>query len=241
MSALDSAGAMAGLTLFQNVVTDLYELAKDRTSRKLKKWNAENKIRELYKNIAEVRKVKTIWQVDKPVDLMEFYCDSHVKIDGSRRVVRSLEDFGSKENLLIEGIAGQGKSIFLRYLCATELARGEYIPLFVELRHIDESQSLEDRILTAFRGLGLEVDENLCDTLMESGKVLLLLDAFDEIPEDLKNSVLVDIQDLATTKKNLQIVLTSRPHETARVSTSFNIVELDDLREKEYAQVSNDN
>ncbi|MCK4839319.1 MAG: NACHT domain-containing protein [Desulfobulbaceae bacterium] len=230
-------GATAGKELFKKVVGDLYGFVCERTGRKIRQWNTERKIETLYRKMSLVRKVKTIWQVDKPVDLSAFYCDSHVVIDKKRKTIRKLEDLGARGNLLLEGIAGQGKSIFLRYLCAVELAQGSIIPLFLELRRIDSTHSLRNRIYAAFSALGLDVDDDLFEALAASGKVLLLLDAFDEVPENLKSSVLTDIEDIADQYEDMRIIVTSRPHQTVRASRHFSIVTLDNLDGDEYAQV----
>ena len=153
------AGTAAGKKVFKKVVGELYGLLSKQAGQKLRQWNTERQIDTLYHKMSLVRKVKTIWQVDKPVDLSAFYCDSHVVIDEKRKTIRQLGDLGSIGNLLIEGIAGQGKSIFLRYLCAVELAVGNYIPLFVELRRIDSAHSLRNRIYAAFALLKLDVDD----------------------------------------------------------------------------------
>jgi len=148
-----------------------------------------------------------------------------------------LKDFNTEDNLVIIGIAGQGKSIFLRHLCADELRNGQYIPLFVELRRIQKNQTLKERLFIDFQNLGLTVDDKLFDVLAESGKVLLLLDAFDEVPEDEKPRILTEIQDLALSKENLRIIVTSRPNNNIEMSPHFRVVNLDDLRGGEYKKV----
>ncbi len=223
--------------MFSGRSNKLHAVLAKATGRKLKQWDTERKIETLYHKIAQVREVNTIWQLDKAVDLAEFYCDSHVIFEKTRMILGQLSDLPTTDHILIEGIAGQGKSILLRYLCATELARGKCIPVFLELRRIDTAHSLEQRIFAAFQALGLSVDDELFRVLAESGKIILLLDAFDEIPEDLKISVLTDIEDLAATADNLRIVVTTRPDPGIRGSRHFTMVKLDNLREAEYANV----
>lgn len=232
-----SAAALASKELFKHLVGDLYQFIVDKTGRKIKQWNTNRKIATLYRKIASVRRVKTIWQVDKAVDICEFYCDSHILKGNQRSVVRKLPDFRTKDNLLVEGIAGQGKSIFLRYLCASELARGKYIPVFVELRRIDASHTLKDRICAAFAALDLTVDDRFFDALAASGKILLLLDAFDEIPDNAKSAVLTDIEDLLASKPKLRVIVTTRPHQTVKSSSHLTAVKLDDLQGSEYVDV----
>lgn len=236
MTPTEAALALGGKELFKHLVTDVYGFIVKQTSRKLKQWNTERKIDGLYRKIGQVRKVKTIWQVDKAVDLTEFYCDSHVVVGRERKSIHQLSDLGG-ENLLIQGIAGQGKSIFLRYLCSVELALGNHIPLFLELRRISKNYSLRDRIYMAFKSLGLTVDDELFEALAESGRVLLLLDAFDEVPDDLKGAVLTDIEDLVTANENLRVIVTSRPNNNIQMSSHVSVVTLDNLQGDEYAAV----
>jgi hypothetical protein len=234
---VSAAGLAAGKALFKNVVSGLYEYCQREMKGKLEQWTTERQMDTLFRRISIVRKVKTIWQVDKAVDLMTFYCDSHVLLEKQRKKISKLSDFGVRDNILIQGIAGQGKSIVLRYLCANELCLGKYIPLFIELRRISSKFSLQDRIIEAFRALHLSVDEQLFRILASSGKMLLLLDAFDEVPDELKSKVLTDIEDLSAAYDNLRIVVTSRPYQDIQFSNHFIVVTLDNLKDSEYALV----
>ncbi len=237
MNAMGTAAGLAGKLLFKKVITSLYEYCQREMKGKLEQWTTENQMDSLFRRISTVKKVKTIWQVDKAVDLMTFYCDSHVLLETKRKKITKISDFGITDNILIQGIAGQGKSILLRYLCANELCRGKYVPLFMELRRISSEFSLKDRIIEAFRALHLSVDEQLFQTLASSGKILLLLDAFDEVPDELKSKVLPDIEDLSAAYDNLHIIVTSRPYQDIQFSNHFTVVTLDNLQDSEYAQV----
>jgi len=234
---LETLSATAGQKLFKVVVADACKAVSSTLATKVKQWNTETRITALYKKIGNVRRVKTIWQVDKAVDLTSFYCDSRVIINGCRKVVEQVADFGSNDNLLVEGIAGQGKSIFLRYLCAVALAQGQCIPVFVELRKISQSQTLQERIDAELSNLGLSVDQPTFDALAQSGKITLFLDAFDEIPEKEKKRTLAEIEDLASRHEMLRIIATSRPHHAIAMSSHFTNVKLDNLQDDEYKQV----
>jgi hypothetical protein len=234
---LTTAGALAGKELFKKAAIDVYQFIVQQTGRKIKQWNTDRQIEKLYQQIGQVRKVKTIWQIDKAVDLLDFYCDSQVILNDKRCKVSKLSDFKTKDNILIQGIAGQGKSILLRYLCSVELGRGEYIPIFLELRRVSQSYTLKDRIFIAFKSLKLDIDDEIFTALAASGKIVLLLDAFDEVPDDLKSRVLTEIEDLIATKPNIRVIITSRPHQDIRFSNYFNVVVLDNLQGDEYKNV----
>jgi hypothetical protein len=186
MALLEAAAGAAGKAIFKRLLLSVYDYVESYTTRSLADWRTQRHIDTLYKRIADTRRVKTIWQVDKAVDLTSLYCDSHVVIGDKRKRILRVADFGAEENIVIQGIAGQGKSILLRYLCSNELSRGEYIPVFLELRRITGTTSLMDRIEHACLALGLDIDSRLFNALARSGRLLLLLDAYDEIADDLK-------------------------------------------------------
>jgi len=94
-----------------------------------------------------------------------------------------------------------------------------------------------DRIINSFTALGLPIDEKAFGPMASSGKILLLLDAFDEVPDELKSKVLMDIEDLAGTYDKLRIIVTSRPNNNFHMSNHFSVVTLDNLRDKEYTSV----
>jgi hypothetical protein len=239
MSISAAVALTGGQELFKNLVLGVYKNFISKAGQKVLQWNTEKKISTLYSHINQVRKVKTIWQVDKTIDLKSFYCDSHVIINQKRKKIHEFSDFECTENVLIQGIAGQGKSILLRHLCCTELAVGKYIPIFIELRRISASDTLKERIYKAFGTLGLDVNDRMFNALVNSGKILLLLDAFDEVPDDLKSKVLNDIEDLAASDANLRIVVTSRPNNAIEMSNHFSVFRLDNLNGTEYQQVIN--
>jgi hypothetical protein len=179
-----SAGiaAAAGKKVIGSVLSDLYDVVKKQTGEKIAKWNTVRKVSELYTKIDSVRKVKTLWQLDKAVDINEFYCDSHVKIPKSRKrdeftrkKIKSVSNFGRRRNLLIQGIAGQGKSMFMRYLCTTEFLKGERIPVFIELRRIQQNTSLLYHISLFLEILDLSISDSVFRTLTATGKFIFFL------------------------------------------------------------------
>lgn len=231
------AAIYTGKEVFKHLVADVYKTISTKAKVKYKQWDTEKKIESLYKKIYKVRKVKTIWQVDKAIDLKTFYCDSHVVINNKRKKIINVSDFKVKDNLVITGIAGQGKSIFLRHLCAEELDAGNYIPVFIELRRVQKGVTLRDRIYIEFQNLGLAVGDILFDALADSGKILILLDAFDEVPDEEKQRVLTEIEDLSSTREQLRIIVTTRPNNNIDKSLQFLVVPLDNLKGKEYQTV----
>jgi len=154
LELLALGGKAAGKAAFSKVLSETLGRLKNATQTVLSSRKIERTVSKLYTHLGKVRLVKTLWQIDKAVDIGTFYCESHVYVARARKKIASMADFKGLGNLLVEGIAGQGKSIFLRYLCGVEMVRGEYIPVFVELRRVFPGTKLQDHILTSLSEFG---------------------------------------------------------------------------------------
>jgi len=204
---LIGASAIAGKDTFKKTVSSVNEALSDKAKKFFNQIKTERQIGKLYSQIAKVRKVKTLGQLDRAVDLYSFYCDSHVYLGKSRKKITRISDFGTSENILIEGVAGQGKSIFLRYLCSAELVLGEYIPVFIELRKIGNGESLIENILETLKSYHLDLNEEVLREIADSGRLLLLLDAFDELNQGAKKRILNEIEMLSNRHEKLRILI----------------------------------
>jgi len=239
--------AVAGKEALKKVVASVLAGLGDKGTKVLKHLRNEKEIGRLYNQLAKIRLVKTLGQLEKAVDLQQFYCDSHVYLNSDsakrnsrqRKKIARISDFPDKANILVEGIAGQGKSIFLRYLCGQEIYRGEYIPVFAELRRIQEGQSFVDFLIKTLKTFHIDVDSEMLGELANSGKLLILLDAFDEVLEEEKSRVLMEIEDFAGEYEGARLIVTSRPGIGISSSPKFEVVRLSDLEGEEYIAVIN--
>lgn len=185
----------------------------------------------LYKKVASVEKVKTIWQVDKEVKLRRFYFPSRVLINSKPVQINSIGDLEPSHHYVLQGTIGQGKSTFLRFLCISELEKGDRFPLFVELRRLEKGQRLIGLLTDALEVLGFkDPNSKLFDFLANSGKLVLLLDGFDELAEEKISSVITDIERMAEKYANLQIIVTSRPNSGIEQSPKLRVLQLAPLR-----------
>ena len=240
MTGLEPFGALAAKEVIGNITDDIYDTLKEKCSGTLKKWKREQVINELYRHVESVRKVKTLWQVDKPVDISEFYCFPHVVLpNNKRRKIACVGDVTASSNILIQGIAGQGKSILLRYLCAIEMQKGRQLPVFIELRKVSEKTTTFDLIYEWFAILGLELDERAINELGKLDKLAFFLDGFDEVKDDLKSRTIQEIEYLSQVTKPSKVIVSSRHDSGIEVSSFFDVVQLDNLRAEEYQVVIN--
>jgi hypothetical protein len=239
---IESSALSASTRALSNVLDDVYTYLKTQASIKIKKTDIQRKLPSLSNYIDSVRLVKTLWQIDKPVDVESFYCDSHVLLQRRgktprRKKIHFVSDLDPKGNFVIQGIAGQGKSILLRHLFINQTALGTHIPIFIELRRIQKSETLSTHISRFLQMLDLPSDPTIIRILLRSGKFMFFLDGFDEIADDQVMSILDELEYLTSVSRNCQFIVASRLHSPITMSPLFNLVSLDDLQGNEYQKL----
>ncbi|RFQ39571.1 NACHT domain-containing protein [Pseudomonas sp. ATCC 13867] len=149
--------------------------------------------------------------------------------------VNSISDLGGGCKV-VQGIIGQGKSVLLRHLAVQEILREDNarIPLFYELRKLSKSTSLEQGLAQTLTDYDLKVDEEVFSYLASSGRMVLLLDGFDELDSDVIKSTTLEIDRLVVRFPELQIIVSSRPGNEIQKLSSFEIVNISSLRETDY-------
>ena len=205
----------------------------------LKHWKTDRAAQRLCERSKQIRKVKTLANVEREVDLLKFYYPSKIRSSGEpAREMHRLQDFGSEGNVVVRGIVGQGKSTFLRYLAARELMEGERVPVFVELRRLTGSETVLDALVEELKNLGLEeADAEIVQYLAEASRLTLLLDGFDEIPEDRVSEIVQELEQIALRTPNVRMVITSRPDNAIERSPHFRVFDLAPLGPGEFAKV----
>ncbi|MGD0584569.1 MAG: NACHT domain-containing protein [Oryzomonas sp.] len=216
------------------VMKDLYEEAKGGVKKHLARWNYTKNVNNLYKSIFDVRNVKTIWKTDRKVNLMSFYYPSKIIIDSEPLIINALNKIPSSNNIIIEGTVGQGKSIFLRYLCSQELTNGNRLPIFLQLRKIIVGETLKEKLFSVFDSLNFDINDELFDYLAKEDKLVLFLDGFDEISENIVAGVGAEIEHLSQKYNKLKIVITSRPKSGLENSQYFDVYKLAPLTQNDH-------
>lgn len=214
------------------ITKDIYELLKGHASlqRKIKKL----KVNEVYLKASKISKVKTIWQMSKEVDLNTFYHPTSIIAEGSNITITGLKSFPENCKVVIQGTAGQGKSILLRYIASEELKHGTVLPIFVELRKISEKNSLENLIIDGLKQLGLKVSPDELEPILETGKCTLLLDAFDELGFNNVQDTITTIESWCCKFHNLPIIISSRPEGAIQSSAHFSVFNIKQLRSNDF-------
>lgn len=228
-----------------NITSDLYILTKNKIGETLSKWNTTQRKSRLRDHYKSLRNVKTIWQVDKPLDLVNFYYDTKIKDGTDRPIIRSLSDFGkAPHRIIIRGTAGHGKSIFLRFLASRELLFQRNLPLFIELRNAPRLPSRASSrpkalsstiewVQTELSTLHPDVSREVTKLLAEEGRLTLFFDGFDEIPKDRRESVQYSLSVLSRAFPKLSIIISSRYDSNVEYLTDFHVYSLSELTPEE--------
>lgn len=142
--------------------------------------------------IASLQYVKTINDFEESKSLYDFFVKPHIEKTNKneRSPVDSLNDIRSFRQILIQGIVGQGKSILMRHLAIQELLVNKKIPLFFELRYLDETQNLDQLLKKIFNEwMGIQ-HPKIIKHALDSGDVTLFFDGFDELSNSIMPKVL---------------------------------------------------
>ena len=185
--------------------------------------NIEKSLKTLSEKILEVIKVKTIYKGDDSIDLHEFYVAT--KIDKIQGAVDSILNISDK-SIVLEGTVGQGKSIFMRYLTYQEATKGQRVPIFFELRRLEDSQSLKAAISDKIKNWIPLFNDDDFERIASSGSLVLFLDGFDEVPYEKVGRLINEIEGWCERYEGLQIIISSRPEADIQKSNFFRVFKL---------------
>jgi hypothetical protein len=198
-----------------------------------------SKINDGLEKAANVENVKTIWQVDKKINLNNFYYPSKLIINNKSLLIESLNFFNYTPKVVIQGIAGQGKSILMRYLAGKEFREGSRVPLFIELRKISQSKSLQSLLIEALSVIEINLTIDDLPYIYDSGKFSLLLDGFDEIHEPFIYDTITYLENVCAKYQKQQIIISSRPQSAIQVVPYFDVLSLSQLSPTDFRPILN--
>ena len=202
----------------------------------IEKWEQTKFHTKVQKKISSIESLKTFWSSDKLVMLHDFYYPSKIIVDKSSRHCQLLSDL-PEGNLIIEGIVGQGKSIYLRHLATSEIRSNQSnnFPIFIEFRTLTKKVTLENSIKSYLDDININgFEDSTFEYVMSSGKFVLLLDAFDEIDDEVTKDTYFQIDKYAEKYERLKIIITSRPSAEIQKSSKFKKLQLAPLNESDY-------
>jgi len=161
--------------------------------------------------------VKTLLHRIDPIEIDKAYVDPALEIRRQKKLGRDFPELlETARNVVIVGMGGSGKSVFLKRLfltlCDNPFGR---VPVFIELRDIktaEPNRLLEllyqqwSDVVPSFTREGLESG-------LRSGKFTLLLDGLDEVDKAIRDEVSKQIIAFSYKYALCPIAVTSRPDE----------------------------
>lgn len=212
LTAVDMSGLALAAKALAKPAADLYSSATGGIKKLVSAWQNAGALDRLQQRIEDLDRIRTI-SSRQTASLTDIYYPARAFVKKQIRSVDHVEEISGMRNLLITGTAGQGKSVFLRYLAIQELRRGVRIPLFIELRKIDSSNDFIQILKSHLEVSGVESkdQEQLLDQLLSRGAVTLFLDGFDELSREFALPTRDKIAALLNSYKDLRVVISSRP------------------------------
>lgn len=237
---ITTLGVAAAGGLIKPLIGDIYNYAtsKIRPSGIKQAYKALTAM-ELGKQVYKTINVKTLWNVEKEVSLFEFYYPSRVTFPGHEEPshINSIRQLPNDGRFVIQGTAGQGKSIFLRFLYGQTIFENNKInkvPLFIELRRLTSDTNLISLITGALRRFGLPATKENIEDYLSNEKIILLLDAFDEIDTELIGRTIGELEEIASLHESLPIIITARPNSSIQQCAFFRVAHLDTLNSRDH-------
>lgn len=183
----------------------------------------------LRKHVLPVLKMRTLHNSDYDVLLEDIYYPLSARVASNKDSLTFNDGFTLHFNGVVNiiGIAGQGKSTILRKLFSEELKKAERIPFFIELRRVDDADILSYlfNILNSF-GVNCSLDD--LKILLQSKRIVLMLDGFDEVRHEHRIQMMNSIKTLHY-NFNTPIITSTRPNTEICHETDVHNLYIEDL------------
>jgi hypothetical protein len=141
----------------------------------------------------------------------------------------SLADLEKSLNFFVVDSAGMGKSTFAKHLVLEILNSTNKFPIFFELRRLGENESLLAKLAAEIDEKKKDIDERLLPLLLSDSEFVLILDGYDEVPEQLRKTLGEQITQLAVQCEKLQLIVTARPEVSLPELPNSKVLTIDPL------------
>lgn len=157
------------------------------------------------------RYVRILCHSDVDVDLLEVYVPTRFSTGELKKSdIELVFDIATGENHVITGSGGAGKTFFMRKMWLDLLAECKRVPIFIELRKLNElSSSNIDALIRA--SMSINISQEMFDKFCSQGRFVFILDGFDELPRSQHEDVQSQILRLSERFGGCGFVVSGRP------------------------------
>lgn len=169
----------------------------------------------LSKTTEKYSKSKSFFIRSEPTSLYSYYVPIGITCNRHSILEPDIDQcFQKSKRIIISGSGGSGKSILLKHLFLDCIASGSYVPIMVELRDLNGTQTTLDAFVTELLSdFGFKVDGNYVEKAKKAGHFCFFLDGYDEIAHSSRSRLLREIKSLSKKYPDCPIVISSRPDE----------------------------
>jgi hypothetical protein len=174
---------------------------------------------------------KSFFIRDEAVPLYDFYVPMGLSCNDQKMSIASMKKISSIGKLaIITGGGGSGKSTMMRHLLIDSIRSGEKIPVFVELRALNQSeQTVIELVKDTLSSNKLVFNDDYIDKALDAGHFVFFFDGLDEILRSKQETIGKQIQKLASKYDENWIVISSRPDNGLFSWQQFNVFAITDL------------
>ncbi|MUG99209.1 NACHT domain-containing protein [Scytonema sp. UIC 10036] len=189
-----------------------------------------------------------VLDMTKPIVLGDIYAEVNIEEKNTRRnheQVSALQAIEQHGKLMVLGKPGAGKTTFLKYLaiqCIEGQFQSDRIPIFITLKDFAEESKQPDIVEYIAGELSkCKVKDAAVKTeqLLEQGKVLVLLDGFDEVREKDNSRIIKKIREFSQQFSDNKIIITCRNAATNYIFEKFVDVEVVNFNEGQIKTFAN--
>ena len=162
-------------------------------------------------------KIKTLLYKQTPQFIYSFY--EPVGIIRNRRNIVDTSNINNileiGKRIVVTGTGGIGKSVMLKHFFLDTIKRTSFVPIFVELRGLNnlekDSINIEKHIYTIMENLKFNLEKKYFDYSLRMGSYVILFDGFDELKNDISDTVTSEILNFCDRYPDNYFIVSSRP------------------------------
>lgn len=189
---------------------------------------------------------KTLLYAEKPHPFYDIYVCNDIKyhkykVTGARdlKEEKTIQDASirilEKESkyIIIEGIGGIGKSMFLTHLflsSSQNAIEDGFIPMLLSLKNYKEdTNGIVDFIWKSVKDFDANITQSDIINSLQNKEIVLLLDGLDEIQSSVRESFDTDLEAFIKSYPGNMIVITSRPIYSFIAYSKFSVYDIEPL------------